>query len=306
MFAGVEARHRKPRHRLLAACSTVTVVLALLQASAALGQTKRQFIRHPELIEGPWEFSTPSGTYGLFITISTWWGDTVPIFPCPRGGCMLSPKVFERELARPRTITQQSVNISTFRPGPNPQYRFLDSTGFNGNHLTLNSLWGRLDVDFRREAEAWTGSLTYRESMHIVRIRRPRTPPGVKRNPFVGKWRGLPGANAPAAPTILHIVELSDGTITAWLDQKMGGFDCRTRSVEIYQNNGELLRVLSVAGNRIALQTTNPMGPPFRYTGRLSADGTEISGAWSSHRGEHFNSEDNFRRLRPSALSKSR
>ena len=290
----------RPRQvcRWLIAAFPPLVVIVLLQPSVALAQAKREFVRHPELIEGPWEFSTPSGTYGLFIRIETWWRDAVPTAPCPGGGCTCSHEVFERELANPRTITQQSVDISAFRPGRDTQY-LGTSSSLNGRHLTLDSLWGSLDADFHSETGEWTGSWGHPETMRRVVLRRPRTPPGKRPNPFAGNWLGLPGANTPADPSTLHVVESSDRTITAWLERKGGGLDCRTFSLKIDQKNGELLRVLSAKDGSISFETTNAMGPLFRYEGRLSPDGKEILGAWSSFGGEHFNAPAAFRKTLP-------
>ncbi|MCL5005078.1 MAG: hypothetical protein M1404_00980 [Acidobacteria bacterium] len=213
------------------------------------------------------------------------------VVPCPGGSCRCSPDAFKSALANPRTITNQVVSVSGYIPGHDAQYRGYYSKILTGNRLKLD--WADMEIVFHPKAGEWTGTWSGRE----VVLRRPTPSRGVKRSPFVGEWAGLPTANKPTLPAELHIAESLDGTLTAWLDRKIGALDCETRSVRISQSSGELVKIFFDSRGKISMQTTNPLGASFRYLGTLTADSTEIVGAWSSQDGEHSSAPGNFRRI---------
>jgi hypothetical protein len=268
----------------------VIVCLALLTYPLA-GQIS---ISDLQGLEGSWECRTSAGTSGVFISAYT--------SILERGG---NPD-----------ITGQMVNFRIYqRQGTQEHWGYLStldptgSTVFDGKRLAVHFKNQTdippfdLDVRFDFSARRWTGVWSLCEKSREVVIERPHAHHGVPISNSVGDWEGYadPTAKFRTAPGTLHIRSSYDGTLIAWLDRAISGYDPRTRATHTDQRNGEELRVLSVTPSSIVLQTVGSMGVPHQYEGKLVGDGKEISGEWLDKGGGRLNAPALFRLADPSA-----
>ena len=141
-----------------------------------------------------------------------------------------------------------------------------------------------LDLRFDPAALRWTGFWSLCDKSQDVILDRPRPREGVTPNPFVGDWEGytLPTASFRSALGTLHVRQGYDGSLTAWLNRTLSGFDPRLQLARIDQRNGEQLRVLSATQGAVVLATVNSIGVSYQYEGTLSGDGKSIVGEWRS------------------------
>ncbi len=159
------------------------------------------------------------------------------------------------------------------------------SATWDGNRLTV-TLRG-LDLNFDKQGSFWTGTYTRGSVTKSVRLTRPG---GFERlsNPFVGGWlesyRYADGGLA-LDTRCVHIAQNSNGALAAWRDIKdlhpsgpREGDDVAT----IREEDGEAMGV-KTEGDTLILEEVNDgrgLHLPWIFTGKLSRDGTRITGSW--------------------------
>jgi hypothetical protein len=246
-----------------------------------------------QALEGSWECRTSAGTSGVFISAYT--------------------SILEK--GGHQEIAHQSISIRVYqRQGTQEQAGYFSSpdptgsTVFDGKRLVVHFKNQTdipsfdLDVRFDFSARRWAGVWSLCEKSREVVIERPHADHGIPTSTFVGDWEGYadPTAKFRTAPGTLHIRSSYDGTLIAWLDRAISGYDPKTQTTQTDQRNGEELRVLSAAPSTIALETAGSIGVPYQYKGKLVGDGKEISGEWLE-RGGRLNAPALFRRVDQSA-----
>jgi hypothetical protein len=223
---------------------------------------QRPFVVQPERLAGAWEVVTPSGTHGIFMPISTHAQGPV-----------------DRQI-----ITNQSITVRVYhrKDGQETWGWYGDNGGvssfFDGQRLRVVDL----DVTFRPEAQRWLGIWSLDGQTQQVELARPRPAPGSAPNRLAGEWEGLPDPPPGRAATRLHVVQSSDGMLTAWMDRMLGVND---------QRHGESLRIVPDSAS-VILELVRPGGGQYRFTGTLSADGTTLIGRWNG-----LNARESFRRV---------
>jgi hypothetical protein len=156
-----------------------------------------------------------------------------------------------------------------------------DSTAdFDGTRLHVLGLTATFD----QNAARWTGKWSLDGQTRDVVLERPHPASGVIGNPVCGDWEGLPDTTRGSASTMVHIVQSSDGTISAWMDRVIDIQD---------QRFGEPFQVISADPSNIMLQLDTAIGALYHFDGVLSNDGSSIAGHWNG-----LNARDHFRRLR--------
>jgi hypothetical protein len=118
--------------------------------------------------------------------------------------------------------------------------------------------------------------------MGDVVLDRPHSDSRSTQNPLCGDWEGLQDSTT-SASSRLHIVQSSDGALTAWMDRALLVGD---------QRYGELLKIVSADPSRFVLELVSAIAPQYRFTGVLSDGGLTLRGSWN---GLHAHS--NFRRI---------
>jgi hypothetical protein len=101
----------------------------------------------------------------------------------------------------------------------------------------------------------------------------PKSGESVTLNPLCGDWEGLP--DAPPGPTTvrIHVLQSSDGTLTAWMD---------VLSVVQDQNYGLSLNVIAADLMSVILQNESPSFSFYnQFNGKLSNDRNSIAGRWN-------------------------
>ena len=231
-------------------------------------------VRDVQALEGPWECISPGGTHGVFITAET--------FLSGKGSQpeitsqSLSIRIYERQGGQER--------IGYFSPGDD------GSTAFKDNRLIIHSRDRAdippfdLEVSFDPVKRQWSGSWSLCDKAQAVVLERPRLKEGGQLSTFAGDWDGASDSTAGAqrAPGSLHVRQSYDGSLTAWLDRTLSGYDPRTQSTHADQRDGELLNVVSATQSAIVLETVNSLGANYRYEGTLSGDGKSLGGHWHS------------------------
>jgi hypothetical protein len=228
-----------------------------------------------QVLEGPWECRNPLGIHGVFVTAQT----------------SLTEKGSQQD------ITSQSVSIRVYerQGGQEHSGYFSPSDGspiFESKRLIIHFKDRAdvppfdLDVRFDPATQHWRGLWSLCDKSQDVVLERPRPKEGVHPITLVGDWEGYPDPTARfLAPGTLHITQGYDGSLTAWLDRTLSGYDPRTQSTHADQRNGEQLSVLSATQGAIVLETVNSIGENYRYEGTLSGDGKGLAGQWHSGSG---------------------
>jgi hypothetical protein len=256
---------------------------------------------HPELIAGPWEVASASGTDGIFFEIVTsssgptgreqfdWQTMNIRVYH-REGGKETYGYFGTKDKASPQSFSTQDDHSFTHFDGEHLRIHFTDLTDIKPFDL---------DITFSTISNEWSGTwLRSGQNLHVV-LKRPEPSPGVTPKAFVGDWAGEPAHNSPHyfAPGSLHIRESLDGVLSAWLDRTISGMDPKTGSIHNDRRNGEWLKVNSATGTGLILDTTNPMGPPSQFRGSLSEDHQVLTGTWEKPGGGgRLNAPDRFRR----------
>lgn len=263
----------------------LATILAAVGPSCLLCPLQAQIpVRDLQRLEGPWECRNSTGIHGIFVTAVT----------------LLNEKGSQQD------IMSQSINIRVYeRQGGQQHWGYFSPSGdpngstvFESNRLIIHfkdpTDIPAFDLDIRFDAAArhWTGFWSLCGKSQDVVLERPRPKEGVRPSTLVGDWKGYPDPTATfrGAPGSLHISQGYDGSLTAWLDRKLSGYDPRAQSTHVDQRNGEELSVLSATQSAIVLETINALGVPYRYEATLSrdgkpGDGKNLSGQWHSTSG---------------------
>ncbi len=210
-------------------------------------------IARPELLSGRWEFAHASGVDGILVMI-----DQGRVTGLTRETVQV--RVYHRKDGHE---TKRSYVVSPPRDGLAP---------FDGRRLLVAGLTATFDPDTVR----WTGEWVLDGNTRGVVLQRPHPATGVSLNRLCGVWEGLPEP-APAPSIRIHIVQSSDGALTAWMDS---GVVIREDTQS--RHYGRSMEVVSADPKSIVLQneaaTYQTLG---RFTGALSSDGNSITGQWS-------------------------
>ena len=228
----------------------VTAALAICLTVPAHGQVT---VARPELLSGPWEFENASGVDGILVMISQGKAngvmhDTVQV------------QVYHRKDGH---STKGWYVVSP------PRY---ETAQFDGRRLIVPDLTATFDPVIVR----WTGEWLIDGHTRQVVLQRPHPANGVSAHSLCGDWEA--SSEAPAARSVrIHIVQSSDGALTAWMDTSV--FMTERYDSHLY---GRSLRVISADPKNIILQNDAATFQTFgRLTGVLSADGNTITAQWN-------------------------
>jgi hypothetical protein len=253
---------------------------------------------HPERIAGPWETVSAAGIDGVFFQFVT--SSSGPSASPQIDWQTIDIRVYHRQ---ERKETQGwFATIYKAAPGSSDANDGGATTQFDGQRLRINFTDTTdlkpfdLDLTFSPNEQVWTGTWSRSgQASHVV-LQRPTLSAGATPSGFVGDWDAE--LDSPAdTPGSLHIRQSSDGILTAWFDRIMSGTESRTNTVHSDRRDGEFLRVDSIPGTGLLLETTNPMGPAYHYRGTLSDDRQVITGNWDSGSGGKLNAPAKFRRV---------
>jgi hypothetical protein len=228
----------------------VAVTWAICLTLPAHGQVT---IARPELLSGPWEFASASGVDGILVMVD-------------RGTA--------------NGLTRETVQVQVYhrKNGHATKGWYVASpprdgaAAFDGRRLIVAGLTATFDPDTLR----WTGEWALDGDRRQVELQRPRPAKGVPLNSLCGDWEGLPEP-APSRSIRIHIVQSSDGALTAWMDSSVVITE-RNES----QHYGRSLKVISADPKSITLQNEAPTFQVLgTFTGVLSNDGNTITGQWN-------------------------
>jgi hypothetical protein len=230
----------------LAACFTAT----------AHGQA---IVTRPELLSGPWEVASASGVDGIFVRIGQGLTDG-------RTRQTISVRVYHRNNG------DETGGWYVVTP---PRY---EAAEFDGRRLRVPGLTAAFDQDATR----WTGTWSLNGQTRQVVLERPYPAKDVTLNPLCGEWEALPAVTPsdPFTSMRIHLVQSSDGAVTAWMD---------TGSVIIAQRledhrYGRSLKVVSADRMSVIMQNQSTGNFQVRFnlfSGVLSDDGNTITGSWN-------------------------
>jgi hypothetical protein len=259
----------------------------------------------PELIAGPWEVASASGIDGIVFEILTsssgptgreqfdWQTMNIRVYH-REGGKEAWGYFGTKDKASPQSYSMQDDHSFTLFDGERLRIHSIEVTGLKSFDL---------DIAFSPTSNEWSGTWSRSgQNSHVV-LKRPEPNPGVTPTVFVGDWAGESAPNSPHyfAPGSLHIRESLDGVLSAWLDLTVSGMDPKTQSIHNDRRNGEWLDVNSVTDTGLILDTTNPMGPPSQFRGRLSEDHQVLTGTWERPGSGTLSAPDRFRRATAAA-----
>jgi hypothetical protein len=248
-----------------------------------------------QLLEGPWEYTSPSGIKGILIKVETavLSGTDAPMIDWQT----VSICVYHR-------LHGQSQDTHCFAPAA--YNRFDQMLGRGGEENYTTDLKNRrlvihynvdLELSFDAAAKHWAGTWSERGEQGTVILERPHPVPGLTQNAFVGDWESHSEATTKSPYTgSLHITESSDGVLTAWLDRQSSYIDRRRQTTHSELRNGERLEIV-VDQRNLTLTTTNKIGLPHHYSGTLSNEGEYLAGEWKTETAGRLAAPDNFVRL---------
>jgi hypothetical protein len=271
----------------------------LLSTSLLLGGTQDRVqaqTLHPELIAGPWETVSASGSIdGVFFQIVT--SSSSPVGRPQITGQTVDIRVYHRQ-----ERNETGGWFGTEEKATPELYYMQDDhsfTLFDGEHLRIHFIGVSddkpfdLDATFSPVDQAWTGTWSHSSrSQHVVLVR-PSPNTAVRQSAFVGDWQDE--ASKFGDSGTLHIRQSGDDVLSAWLDRTSSGADGQT--VGISQRNGEFLQAYSIPGTGLILETAATIGPAFHYRAKLSEDWQTITGTWSNG-SAGLSAPDKFRRVR--------
>jgi hypothetical protein len=136
-----------------------------------------------------------------------------------------------------------------------------------------------LNLVFDPDKQEWSGAFNRNALARQVLLKRPGALSHRLASPLVGDWflhsdrsRPIP-RGAFYEDFCLHLAQRSDGSFTAWTDNKSGG----------QAQYGTRLKVLNATGNSIELQSDNGYGNTFTIFGSLSTNGQSMEAKWSTN-----------------------
>ena len=235
-------------------CLAATLAICFIVAAHGQVVTAR-----PELLSGPWELASPSGVDAIFVMIGQ--GTT--------GGITrktIQVRVYHRQDGH------ETGGWYVVSPPPNA------AAEFDGRRLRV----GGLTATFDQEAARWTGTWSLNGQTREVVLERPHPANGVTLNPLCGEWEALPAVTPglPSTSIRIHIVQSSDGAVTAWMDS---GRVIIAQRVEDHRY-GRSLKVISADPMSVILQnqSTGNFQVSFNlFSGVLSDDANTITGRWN-------------------------
>ena len=228
----------------------VMAVLTVCLAGPAHGQVT---VATPALLSGTWEVETASGIHGILMMVDQ--GRT-----SGRTRETVQVRVYHRKDGR--------GTGGWYVVSPSPD----ESAQFDGRRLVVAGLTATFDPDTLR----WTGEWVLDGDRRHVVLQRPRPAKGALLNNLCGVWEVLTEP-APARSIRIHVVQSSDGVLTAWMDSGVVITD-GTQS----QHFGRSMAVVSADPKDIVLQneagTYQALG---RFAGVLSSDEKTMTGRWN-------------------------
>jgi hypothetical protein len=233
--------------------SGLAATLAACLGVSAYGQT---ITTRPELLSGPWELAGPSGVDGIFVMINQGTTDRV---------------------------RQETIQVRVYHRNDGHETAGWYFSEFDGKHLRVAGLTATFDQDAAR----WTGEWVLDGQSRKVVLERPRPEKGVTPNSLCGDWEALPDAtrDSPSTSIQMHIVQSSDGALTAWMDSVTVIVAQRFES----QRYGRWLKVISADPMNIVLQNESPIFEVRgRFSGVLSDDRSNLTGNWNGLARETF------------------
>jgi hypothetical protein len=140
-----------------------------------------------------------------------------------------------------------------------------------------------MDDNPRSAFSPWTGAWSLNGQTRQVVLERPHPANGVTLNPLCGNWEGLLDTT-PGSPSFhirVHIVQSSDGAVTAWMDTELVIIAQRIED----HRYGRSLKVISADPMSVILQNQSTGNFQVRFnlfSGVLSDDGNTITGSWNN------------------------
>jgi hypothetical protein len=239
----------------------------LLWGCLSVSANAQPLATRPEELAGPWEVAGPSGTDGFFVMISRSAGSSETI----------QVRVYRRKGGH------ESGGWYVVRPAESTA-----TASFDGTNLRVLGLTATFDPD----AAHWTGEWVLDGQTRKVVLERPRPARGSTPNPLRGDWERVPDTQPQANPATsvrIHILQLPDGGLSAWMNTAITIIPQRVAS----QTFGRSVKVISSDPSNIVLQNESPTyNVRYRFSGALSGDGNTLAGIWNGR------SPESFRRIR--------
>nr|HEV7954256.1 hypothetical protein [Candidatus Acidoferrales bacterium] len=151
-----------------------------------------------------------------------------------------------------------------------------------------------LDLTFALPQEDWTGTYTSAAVTNSIRFQRPGAEAAAKPNPLIGLWAlpDLQMGRTLVSRGCLQVAQSADGVYFGWFRRVDGPVNSEpgngNRSQQYMDEFAGQRWEVTVDGPKITLdegafmQTFGGNGPE-KFTGKLSADGSQIVGAWEGH-----------------------
>ncbi len=217
----------------------------------------------PEELAGPWEVTGPSSVDGIFVMISrsSARSETIQV------------RVYRRRAG------YESGGWYVVRPA-----KSTPTASFDGRNLRVLELTATFDPI----AAHWTGDWVFDGQTRKVVLERPRPAEGSTPNLLCGDWERVPDPQPqpyPATSVRLHIRQLPDGGLIAWMDTVSTIIPQRVVS----QTFGRSVKVVSPDPRDVVLQNESPTyNVRYRFRGVLSDDGNSLAGTWNDRAPESF------------------
>jgi hypothetical protein len=236
-------------------------------------------VDRPEAISGVWEAPDGrGGAVGIHLDLSTIVSDDLdPPAWTPQSWQHLNFGVFQRrgsEIA----FGEEGYFADDPRSG---------SVTLEADHLQLHFISARedtpsVDLDlFRQAGDCWHGRFHRGSFDAVVTLCRPTPGPEIKQSPLVGTWLlgPVPGSGC------IHIAQTGATNFTGWTDAlELPGHTIYGPNYpgprSLLQSYGHLAKVALSGDDQVSLElgAYSAMCCSHRFTGRLAADGTTISG----------------------------
>jgi hypothetical protein len=245
---------------------TTLGLTVILETCLTLPAAAQLLVIPPEQIAGPWELTRGSGVDGIFVMIYRQPSSTPP-----------RESIQVRIHHRSRGSESREWYVVSRDP---------DSAGrFDGKTLHVPLL----TVTFDPDAAHWTGEWLLGGERRTVVLERPQPPNSVTSNALCGNWQAVSdgahlvsetdGSRSAAATSIfMHIVQSSDGNLTAWMDW----VDAIVLEHVESATYGRSMKVISADPNDVTLQNESSNYSELgRFAGVLSDDGNVLRGSWN-------------------------
>ncbi len=232
----------------------LTAALSVCCVATGHGQV---FATRPALLSGPWELVSASGVDGIFVMVHK----------RMTGGTT-------RETIQVRVYHRKDGDETWGWHVVSPPKS--TAVEFDGRRLRVAGLTATFDQQTAR----WTGTWSLDGQTRTVVLERPGAAKNRTSSPLCGTWEGLPDPtlNLASNSVRIHIVQSSDGALTAWMNTTRVIIDQRFGS-EAY---GQSLKVVSTDPANVILQNESRIYQTLgRFSGALSNDGNSMTGTWN-------------------------